>query len=89
MATAEQIWVEGGCSTPGCGYPDGKPCINCGLVIRPRCPTCKGESQHPEISECQGCMDCDFTGTREGYDVMQSLEKQSREAPRPELPDEG
>lgn len=24
-----------GCSTPGCGYPDGKPCIRCGFVAPP------------------------------------------------------
>jgi hypothetical protein len=27
------IWEAEGCSTPGCGYPDGNPCIKCGLVI--------------------------------------------------------
>lgn len=21
------------CSSPGCGYPDGKPCIGCGRVV--------------------------------------------------------
>lgn len=29
----EKPWEQSGCSTPGCGYPDGKPCIGCGLVI--------------------------------------------------------
>ena len=24
------------CSTPGCGYPDGKPCIGCGFVVSHR-----------------------------------------------------
>ena len=24
------------CSTPGCGFPDGRPCIKCGLVVKPR-----------------------------------------------------
>lgn len=24
-----------GCSKPGCGYPDGRPCIGCGRVVQP------------------------------------------------------
>lgn len=27
-------WNLNGCSKPGCGFPDGKPCIGCGLIIR-------------------------------------------------------
>lgn len=26
------------CSKPGCGYPDGKSCIGCGLVVEPPSP---------------------------------------------------
>ncbi len=26
-------WEVNGCSKPGCGYADGKPCIGCGLVV--------------------------------------------------------
>lgn len=29
-----QIWEESGCSKPGCGFPDGRPCIGCGLIVR-------------------------------------------------------
>lgn len=37
-------WPDGGwcnvrviqrCSKPGCGYPDGRPCIGCGLIVTP------------------------------------------------------
>ena len=24
-----------GCSTPGCGIPDGRPCIGCGRIVKP------------------------------------------------------
>lgn len=65
--------------------------VHCGWghEVEPLCPKCVGVPEQPEEAECRGCMECDFTGTREGYDLMQSLEKQSRETPRPELPDEG
>src|SRR5579872_4416578 len=26
------------CSKPGCGYPDGRPCIGCGLIVYPKKP---------------------------------------------------
>ncbi len=26
-------WEVNGCSKPGCGYADGKPCIRCGLIV--------------------------------------------------------
>jgi protein gp37 len=36
-AAVKDKWEEHGCSKPGCGYPDGKPCTGCGLVVtRPR-----------------------------------------------------
>jgi hypothetical protein len=28
-------WGTHGCSTPGCGFPDGRRCIRCGLTIPP------------------------------------------------------
>lgn len=28
------VWkTDPGCSKPGCGYPDGKPCIGCGRTV--------------------------------------------------------
>ena len=33
VITAKRTWESHGCSAPGCGYPDGKPCIHCGLII--------------------------------------------------------
>lgn len=43
------------------------------------CPVCHGVSQHPEVSECRGCFECDHTGTREAYDKWQADMKQTYE----------
>lgn len=39
----QHLWFERliqealpGCSAPGCGYPDGRPCIKCLRVVNPR-----------------------------------------------------
>lgn len=45
-----------------------------------KCPKCNGVPTAPEIPECRGCLECDFHGTREGYDNMQAWIKEGYEA---------
>lgn len=35
-----------------------------------KCPVCNGVPEKPEIEGCHGCIHCDFTGTKDGYDAM-------------------
>lgn len=48
------------------------------------CPLCKGVSEHPEIEGCNGCMGCDWSGTREGFEAMKALDELAKAAPLPE-----
>jgi ribosomal protein L37AE/L43A len=45
-----------------------------------RCPKCYGVPVRPDLSGCRGCFDCDFSGTRAGYDQMQQMTREAMEA---------
>lgn len=44
------------------------------------CPKCLGVPCAPEVPECKGCMECDFTGTKEAYDAAQKAMQEAFEA---------
>lgn len=46
------------------------------------CPKCKGVPEYPDVEGCRGCIACDFTGTRTGYQQMQRIMKEGYEEMR-------
>lgn len=47
---------------------------------RGRCPNCNGVPVRPDVEECRGCLECDFTGTREGYEQAQQYFREAMQA---------